>query len=112
MGESRGRNVDAQDRGRLHSCAGGPGTVDLGDDDPRLLRRRLHGLSPQAEWKRSHGRLISRAENNSKAAVIRGGFCLPASLSPYRAAIAAINSTQAAVDETVRTWFHNVQSVR
>ena len=46
----------------------GPGTVDLGDDDPRLRRRRLHGLSPQAEGKRSHGCLISRAENNSKAA--------------------------------------------
>lgn len=33
-------------------------------------------------------------------------------LSAYLPAIAAINSAQAAVDETVRTWFHKVQSVR
>jgi hypothetical protein len=43
--------------------------------------------------------------------LIRGGFCLSASLTSYLAAIAAINSAQAVVDDTVRTWFHQVQSV-
>ena len=31
---------------------------------------------------------------------------------PYLAAITAINSAHATMDETVRTWFHVVQTVR
>lgn len=60
---------------------------------------------------RPHDDEIAPAESHSKPPD-PGGFCLSASLAPYLAAIAAINSAQAAVDATVRTWFHKVQSVR
>jgi hypothetical protein len=55
---------------------------------------------------------LTRCKQFESRPLIRSGFCLSASLTPYLAAIAAMNSAQAAVDETVRTWFHNVQSVR
>jgi hypothetical protein len=51
---------------------------------------------------------VLHAAKPFKSRPIRAAFVL----SAYLPAIAAINSAQAAVDETVRTWFHKVQSVR
>jgi hypothetical protein len=50
---------------------------------------------------------LQRFPKNWREAVISN-----AQQGEYLAAIAAMNNAQAAVDDTVRTWFHNVQSVR